>query len=279
MTPETTQALTTHEGEKFNYLQRIGKLMAASGYFTDAKDAAQAAVKILAGDELGIPPVASMMGIYIVQGKVQLGGNLIASRIRAHGYDYHVSHISAEKCVIEFRSRLNAENKRTVLGESSFSIQDAEKAGIASATYKKYPRNMLFNRAISNGAKWFVPDVFSGIPIYSEGELEAEQSATSQAVDDAVDSYVNAAIQKVVAVPEPEPPTVAPIQPASFAEKLAVYTREKKRVGAEAYYRVLAAHGYEHANEVVKRPLLERQTIYNELKALPDLADTAQAPL
>ena len=32
-------------------LSRIGKMMAVSGYFTDARDAAQAGVKIMAGDE------------------------------------------------------------------------------------------------------------------------------------------------------------------------------------------------------------------------------------
>jgi len=269
MTPETKELATIQtvgEVSKFEYLQRLGKLLAASGYFKDASDQAKACVKIIAGDELGIPPVASMMGISIVQGRVQLGGNLIASRIRTNGYDYHVAHLDGQKCVIEFRSRPDSSGKRTCLGESSFSIEDARQAGLATKdNYKQYPRNMLFNRAISNGAKWFTPDVFAGIPVYAEGELSDAPEIQSEPPE------------VIEHKAEPEPPKPPMINPPSFAEKLAVYTREKERVGEKSYYAVLARHGFEHANEVVKRPLMERQEIYQELKALPDAGD-AQEP-
>ncbi len=265
MTPETTTAIATVEGEKFNYFQRLGKLLAASGYFADVKDQAQAAVKVLAGDELGIPPIASMTGIYIVKGKIQLGATLIASRIRAHGYDYRILFFDTTKCVIEFHGRLDSAGNRAALGESSFTIADAIAAGIKSDMYAKYPRNMLFSRAISNGAKWFTPDVFSGIPVYAEGEL-AEVSEESEP-------------PSIEHVSIPDPPKVEVMNnPPSFAEKLATYTHQKKRVGEAAYYRVLASHGFEHANEVVKRPLVERQAIYHELMALPDEADTSHEP-
>ena len=48
-------------------LSRIGKMMAESGYFTDARQAAQAGVKVLAGQEMGFGPFASMTGIYVIQ--------------------------------------------------------------------------------------------------------------------------------------------------------------------------------------------------------------------
>jgi hypothetical protein len=35
----------------------------------------------------------------------------------------------------------------------------------------KFPKNMFFARAISNGVKWFCPDVFSG-PVYTLEEME-----------------------------------------------------------------------------------------------------------
>jgi len=265
MTPETKELASIQTGgevSKFEYLQRLGKLLAVSGYFSDVKDQAQAVVKVLAGDELGIPPIAAMMGIYIVKGKVQLGSNLIASQVRRHGYDYRVVHLDAQKCVVEFMGRPDTSGKRARLGESSFSIADAVQAGLNEGTYKKYPRNMLFNRAISNGAKWFTPDVFAGIPVYAEGELSDAPEVQSE--------HPEVIEHKA----EPEPPKIEPMKnPPSFAEKLAAYTREKERVGEKAYYAVLAKHGFEHANEVVKRPLMERQEIYQELKSLPDAGD------
>ena len=37
----------------------------------------------------------------------------------------------------------------------------------------KFARNMLFARAISNGARWYCPDLFSGNPVYVPEELGA----------------------------------------------------------------------------------------------------------
>ena len=31
----------------------------------------------------------------------------------------------------------------------------------------KYPRNMLFARAMSNGVRWFAPEATGGLPVYT----------------------------------------------------------------------------------------------------------------
>ena len=46
-------------------IMSMGKAFAESGMFTDIKTAAQAIVKIQAGQEIGLPPFASMTGIHI----------------------------------------------------------------------------------------------------------------------------------------------------------------------------------------------------------------------
>jgi len=166
-------SVVAREADEITNVQRLGGLLAASGFFADSREMAQAAVKIMAGRELGIPPVAAMMGIHIIKGKVALGGNLIASRIRAHGYDFQHKQIDEKGCVLVFLSKIE-NGKRTILGESSFTAADAERAQIKSEMYTKYPRNMFFNRAISNGAKWFCTEVFAGAPVYSPEELGAD---------------------------------------------------------------------------------------------------------
>jgi len=55
------------------------------------------------------------------------------------------------------------------IGNSSFSYEDAKKAG--TKNLDKFPKNMLFARAISNGVKWFTPDVFAG-PVYVPEEMQ-----------------------------------------------------------------------------------------------------------
>ena len=47
--------------------------------------------------------------------------------------------------------------------------------------YKGFARNMLFARAMSNGARWFTPDVFGG-PVYTPDELGAEVNEQGEVV-------------------------------------------------------------------------------------------------
>ena len=145
----------------------LGNVLAASGFFADSKGGAQAAVKVMAGQELGFGPIASMTGIYIVKGRVTLSANLMAAAIKRHPhYTFRVKEHTAEVCSIDFIE------DGEVIGTSTFTMQDAKDAGLAgSETYKKFPKNMLYARALSNGAKWYCPDVFGGGPMYTPDEL------------------------------------------------------------------------------------------------------------
>ena len=147
----------------------LGNVLAASGFFQDSREGAQAAVKVMAGQELGFGPIASMTGIYIVKGRVTLSANLMAAAIKRHpAYTFRVKEHNAEVCTIDFLE------DGEVIGTSSFSMDDAKAAGLAgSETYKKFPKNMLYARALSNGAKWYCPDVFGGA-IYTPDELGEE---------------------------------------------------------------------------------------------------------
>lgn len=141
----------------------ISKTFFDSGLFTDAKNQAHAMVKILAGQEIGIPPFAAMSGIHIIQGKPTIGAGLIASRIKGSGkYDYTVKQMDDKVCSIDFFQAGKP------IGNSTFTEADAKKA--QTKNLDKFPKNMLFARAISNGVKWFCPDVFAG-PVYTPEEM------------------------------------------------------------------------------------------------------------
>lgn len=149
-------------------IMNISKAFYESGMFTDIKSAAQAMVKISAGAEMGIAPFASMSGIHIIQGKPTIGAGLMASSLKATGkYDYKVIESSEKKCSIDFYKG------KELLGNSTFTIEDAKKAG--TKNIDKFPKNMLFARAISNGVKFYTPDVFSG-PVYTPEEFDMQQT-------------------------------------------------------------------------------------------------------
>jgi len=112
--------LTTIEKMPIAEMMQVAKLFAESGMFSDAKSQAQAMVKILAGQEIGIPPFASMSGIHIIVGKPSIGAGLIAARVKGSGkYDYKVTEQTDKSCSIDFYQG------KDKIGTSAFSIEDA----------------------------------------------------------------------------------------------------------------------------------------------------------
>lgn len=144
-------------------VMRAAKAMAASRFFPDAISVEQAATKILAGRELGFGPFTSMTGIRIIKGQPSLSANMMAAAVKRSGrYNYRVISMTDERCEIVFSERGEE------IGRSLFTIQDARRAG--TGNLDKFPRNMLFARAMSNGVKWFCPDVFL-TAVYTAEEL------------------------------------------------------------------------------------------------------------
>jgi hypothetical protein len=106
-----------------------------------------------------------MSGLHIIQGKPVLGANLLATLIKNdRRYNYQVVELTDTACEIAFYEQGHE------IGRSRFTADDARKAG--TKNLDKYPRNMLFARAISNGAKWYVPGIFGGAPIYTPEDFD-----------------------------------------------------------------------------------------------------------
>ena len=188
---ENSLAVRSSVIKTFDDIKNVAHVMVQSGYFQDSRDVAQAIVKILAGRELGLGEFASMTGIHVIKGKPALGANLIASMIKNDPrYDYRVTEISDAACSVKFYEGGQE------IGTSTFTADDAKKSG--TQNMNKFPRNMLFARAISNGAKWYTPGIFGGAPVYTPDELGAD-------VDE--DGEIISAEFKAI---EPQPPVNDP---------------------------------------------------------------------
>lgn len=161
-------------------IKGIANHFAESGFFKDAADVSKAFVKILAGQELGIGPMQSMSGFHVIQGKTAMSATLVGALIKRSGrYDYRVQVLDDQSCNLVF-----FENGEEV-GQSSFSMSEAQTAGLTSnPTWKKFPRNMLLSRALTNGARWFCPDVFGGA-VYTPDELGAQVDGETGEIIDA----------------------------------------------------------------------------------------------
>lgn len=207
-------------------IEDLAKHFLRSGYFKDVNDVSKAVVKIVAGRELGLPPFASMQGFYIVEGKPSLAAGTMGALIKRYRgadgkpkYDYRVTKHTNEECVIEFHSAVTGE----VIGASSFTLADARAAGLAGKqTWQKFARNLLFARALSNGARWHCPDVFAG-PIYTPEEMAPDGQYNEDgepigmlpapAVEDAAYQPISRRAEVVEGVVVDEPPHPADCDP------------------------------------------------------------------
>lgn len=185
----------------------LGKVIAASGYFKDVKSVSQAVMKVLAGRDMGISPTQSLAGVHIVEGKPTIGAHLMAAAIKAHpDYDYEIVEHTDKVCAVKFYSRMKS--GKWAENVERFTLEDGRKAGLADrGVWKKYPRNMLFARVISNGVKFHCPTVFMG-PVYVPEEMGAEVNGDGEIAT---------------------PPDIQPAHPDS-----AVFGTESPEVGPQA---------------------------------------------
>lgn len=218
---ENTNAIAV---SSLNDIKRLSTIFIGSGMFkaerglSQQQQLYQAGVKIIAGVEFGIQPFAAMRGINIIKGNAEMSANLMAAKVKKHPkYDYRVKKWDAEGCVITFYELPYPGAPRKEwdeLGESSFTVDDAKTAGLTgNDTWRKFPRNMCFARALSNGVRVYTPDVFYGAPVYVEGEISGEfetknQETTEQpatALETAVQPAEAAEPQEAEVVEDPEP--------------------------------------------------------------------------
>jgi hypothetical protein len=112
----------------------------------------------------------------VVEGNARVRSNQLAAWVRQHAdYDYKVTEHDADHCVIDFYHLGEVE------GSSAFSMEDARKAGLVKehpkSPWRAHPKNMLFARAMSNGVKWFCPDLTGGVAVYTEADEFVESIA------------------------------------------------------------------------------------------------------
>lgn len=214
-----TNAIVKAEQMNLDDLQRTAKLLALSGYF-DAKGnsegaIAQLATKILAGQEMGYGPFASVQGIHVIQGRPTLSANLMAAAVKGHPkYDYRVRKMDDSAVTIEF-----FEGNQS-LGVSTFTIEDARKA--QTKNLDKFPRNMLFARAMSNGVRWYCPDVFNGNVVYTPEDFEIDGEVAPAQTVRIVDTETGEITEPANAIPATVAGWLNQAKPADAAKAWAV---------------------------------------------------------
>lgn len=165
---------------------RMAQALSQSSLLPDAlrNKAPDVLTMILYGQDLGLSPMQSIQGIYVVKGKPQLSAQTWIALTRKAGHRLKVTEHTAQTCTVEIT--------RGDTGEAhaeTFTIEDARTAKlISNDTYSKYPKRMLLARAVSNCCRFICPEIALGFGV--EGEYAEPEPATSpdEALAQAVDA-------------------------------------------------------------------------------------------
>lgn len=129
---------------------------------------------------LGINPLDALNGgLFFVQGIVEMRAQMMNQLIRQNGHSIQKDARSNDEiCILHGKRADNGD-----IWTESFSIRDAQQAGIyREGPWKKYPKDMLFARALSRLARQLFPDVIKGC--YVEGEIEKSNTTIETEFED-----------------------------------------------------------------------------------------------
>lgn len=204
--------------DEIRRMYRIAEALWQSGAWKDVKKAEMAFAKMVIGRDLGMTPAQAMQGIHLVEGGIQMHYATLGQFVRSReGYDYRAGWIKEvptldvgtlnpqtgelERTVPEqvfvWHDEEDPLDDRPVIGAVVVFTVDGDQRGVSRyttadalaanlikddkrAAWNTSRRNMLLARAMSNGVKWFVPEVMGGLPVYvtEAHELPVKASVT-----------------------------------------------------------------------------------------------------
>lgn len=160
----TTMIKFKEDKSQIDHLRGLAKIASESKQYA-ATTESQLLNLMLSAKDLGISPMKAINGaFYIVNGKVCMSTAMMADRIRKCGHSIKVIEMSNKQCTILAIRKDNGDSFKL-----EYTWEDATLAGlINSPTWKKFPKNMLYNRCMSQVARILFPDVVGNS--YSEEE-------------------------------------------------------------------------------------------------------------
>lgn len=161
-------ALEPHDMKSATWL---AKTVVDSGMFDSYGTPAAAFLTIMAGREMGLGAMASLRSFHVVEGKPTMSAQLMMAMCIASplckSFRVKRSETTSKVAVVEVQRHDWAEPERY-----TWTIEDAQEAGLTGKNvWKKYPRDMLINRAIAEAARFVFPELMANV--YTPEELEA----------------------------------------------------------------------------------------------------------
>ena len=166
-------------------MQQMATVLVESGFLPPTLNTPQKALTVLlAGRELGVPPMQAIRGIHVVNGRPSLSAELMLALAyqNIRGFRFKVEASNEQVC------RITAQRPNADPVTLSFTITDAQRAGLTRGdNWTKYPAAMLRARCTSAILRVVAPDAIRGIYTPeeiggSEREIEVDKLAAARGV-------------------------------------------------------------------------------------------------
>lgn len=119
---------------------------------------------ILAGQELGMKPMATLKSIDVIQGTPALRAHAMRAIVQSHGHDIELIESTPDLCRMRGR-RKGSENWQPV----TWDMARATQLGLTGKDqWKKQPQTMLIARATGELCRLIASDVLHGMPYAAE---------------------------------------------------------------------------------------------------------------
>ena len=194
---------------------RVAGIAARSGLARVSKPE-EAAIILMTGMELGLTPMQSLRGIYIVEGRPVLAADTMVAIVTRSGACryWRTIETSAERCTIETQRVDDA-----TIYRRAWTLDDAKRAGlVGKGTWAKYPAAMLRHRCAADLAREVYPEILLGMYDPDEISTDGIDARPSQPAR-------REPVQVVVAAPaQTDPRDLAPLGVEAPAAPLAFAT-------------------------------------------------------
>lgn len=161
------QQMSTFEvmGDAWELAQRISKTELVPNALRNKPEAVMAVV--LMGHEVGLPPMASLQQINMIQGTPAPSAQSMRALVQSHGHEMWPEEMNTTRVV--WCGRRAGESN---VVKSTYTMDDAKRANLAGKpNWRAMPQDMLSARASSRLCRMLFADVLLGIS-YSREELE-----------------------------------------------------------------------------------------------------------
>lgn len=199
--------------------------------------------------EMGLPPMMCLNGgLYTFSGQVTLSAQMMNMMIVNAGFRADVIELNERVCHLRFWRSDRPKDNCTF--EYKYTIEMAAAAGyLHKDNWKKTPRDMLFSRCLSGGARKYMPDVIMNC--YVHGELEDDGHILPVVPDIATKSVET--VKKVVELEEAQPTKQIEFQKVEGFEAF-----QEKHLRADdklAYVRKIATATNKTENEIINQAI------------------------